>query len=183
MTNDQKNKPLFSFRLLAVLGLTLLVSAPVFSATVTKAKAKKKKPASATSAPTVSPNSNTMFRALQFRVYEKGTGLVSDVSGMFDSKTQKITLKCQLKNQTPKEIHAVRGTLRFSTFFGETIADVYLETTAAIPPGQSAGVNWTLGTERLSTASFEKLKKMKLEEMRQIWMPRMIVFSDGSALQ
>jgi hypothetical protein len=183
MNQHQTDGFFFSFRFAAALGLTLLVAMPAFSATTAKAQAKKKKPSLASSAPNVSPNANAMFRALQFAVYEKGTGLVSDVSGLFDSKTQKITLKCQLKNRTQKEIHAVRGTLRFSTFFGETIGDIYLETTATIPPGQTAGVNWTVGTERLNKAAFEKIKKMKLDQMKQIWMPRMIVFTDGTTLQ
>jgi hypothetical protein len=173
------NNPKAFFRILAALLLILAVSMPAISIAASKAK---KKPVAA-GTPVYSANSAALFRALRFAVYEKGTGLVSDVSGMFDSKTQKITLKCQLKNQTQKEIHAARGTLRFTTFFGETIGDIYLETTAAIPPGQAVGINWTLGTERLNKAAFEKLKKMKLDQMRQIWMPRMIVFTDGTTLQ
>ncbi len=130
-----------------------------------------------------SPNQAVLVQALRFWVYEKSTDVVNDVTGLFDSKAQKITLKCELKNLTGKEIHGVRGILRFTTFFGEKIVDISIETTAAIPPGQVIGVNWNIPTDRLSPEEFEKLKKTKLEQMKQVWYPSMIVFTDGTSLK
>jgi hypothetical protein len=130
-----------------------------------------------------SPNLAAMQKALKFWVYEKGGDVVSDVSGIFDNKTQKIILKCELKNLTAKEIHGVRGTIRFTTYFGDVIADLYVETPLAIPAGETIGVNWTIGTDRLSKTAFEKLNKAKLDQVKQIWYPRMIVFSDGTVLK
>ena len=124
-----------------------------------------------------------MAKALQFYVYDKGADIVSDVSGIFDQKAQKINLKCELKNLTSKEIHGVRGTIRFSTYFGETVADIYIETDATIPPGQLIGVNWSVGTDRLTTEAFTKLKDTKLDKLKQTWYPRMIVFSNGVVLK
>src|SRR5581483_5656729 len=108
------------------------------------------------------------------------TDVVNDVTGIFDNKSQKITLKCELKNQTTKEIHGVRGTIRFTTYFGDVIADVYIETQLPILPGQVLGVNWDVPTGRLTPEAFEKLKKAKMEQMKQVWYPRMIVFTDGT---
>lgn len=128
-------------------------------------------------------NPSAMSQALRFWVYEKSTDVVNDVTGLFDSKSQKITLKCELKNLTGREIHGVRGTLRFTTFFGEKIADIAIETTVAIPPGEVIGVIWNIPTDRLSPETFDKLKKAKLEQMKQLWYPSMVVFTDGTVLK
>jgi hypothetical protein len=133
--------------------------------------------------PVFSSDQSSLVKALRFWVYEKSTDVVNDVTGLFDSKTQKITLKCELKNLTGKEIHGVRGTLRFTTFFGEKIADVAIETTAAIPPGQVIGVIWNVPTDRLSPDVFDRLKKTKLEQMKQVWYPSVIAFTDGPVLK
>ena len=149
----------------------------------TPALAKKTKTPTPAPAPAPAPNLAAMNKALRFWVYEKSTDVVSDVSGIFDSKSQKITLKCELKNQTKKEIHGVRGTVRFATFFGETIADIAVESTEAIGPGETIGVNWDVPTSRLSPGAFDKLKKADLGQIKQIWYPRMVVFTDGTALK
>ena len=133
--------------------------------------------------PVFASDQAVLSKALRFWVYEKTTDVVNDVTGLFDSKAQKITLKCELKNLTDREIHGVRGTLRFTTFFGEKIADISIETTAAIPPGQVIGVNWNVPTDRLSPDVFEKLKKAKLDQMKQVWYPSMIAFTDGTVLK
>jgi hypothetical protein len=143
------------------------------------AKKSKKTP---TAVPAAS-NFPAMQKALRFWVYEKNTDVVNDVTGIFDNKTQKITLKCELKNQTKKEIHGVRGTLRFTTQFHETVADISIESTAAIAPGQVIGVNWNVPTDRLKPEAFEKLKNAKLEDLRQVWIPTMVAFTDGTVLK
>lgn len=143
----------------------------------------KKKTPTPTPVPTASPNLAAMQKALRFYVYEKSTDVVNDVTGLFDSKSQKITLKCELKNQTQKEIHGVRGTIRFTTLFGEYIADVYIESTTVLPPGQVVGINWDVPTDRLSADAFDKLKKAKLEQIKQTWYPSMVVFTDGTVLK
>jgi hypothetical protein len=124
-----------------------------------------------------------LVRALRFYVYDKSTDVVNDVTGLFDSKSRKITIKCELKNLTRREIHGVRGTVRFSTFFGDKIADVYIQSTAAIPPGRVVGVNWDIPMERLGPEAFKALNKTKLDQMKQSWHPSMIVFTDGAVLK
>ncbi|MGH7869262.1 MAG: hypothetical protein ACREP9_16905 [Candidatus Dormibacteraceae bacterium] len=155
----------------------------VFTTALPVLAKKKKAPTPTPTAFVSTSNMAAMQKALRLYVYEKGSDVVSDVSGMFDSKAQKITLKCELKNQTKKEIHGVRGTLRFTTLFGEYIADVYIESTTVLPPGEVVGVNWDVPTDRLKPEAFDKLKKAKLEDMKQIWYPRMIVFTDGTVLK
>ena len=157
------------------LWLVFIIATPVL--------AKKKKTPTPTPVPATSTNMAAMQKALRFYVYEKSTDVVSDVSGLIDSKAQKITLKCELKNQTQKEIHGVRGTIRFTTLFGEYIADVYIESTTVLPPGQVVGINWDVPTDRLKPDAFDKFKKAKLEQIKQIWYPSMIVFTDGTVLK
>jgi hypothetical protein len=165
--------------------LVQLILAFVVAFTVSPALAKKKKTPTPTptAVPRISPNLAVMQKSLRFYVYEKSTDVVSDVSGLFDYKAQKITLKCELKNQTGKEIHGVRGTLRFTTLFGEYIADVYIESTTILPPGEVVGINWDVPTDRLSADAFDKLKQAKLDQIKQTWYPRMIVFTDGTVLK
>lgn len=166
-------------RYITLIALVLAITA----ATPALAKKKKTPTPTPTAIPQVSPNLALMQKSLRFYVYEKSTDVVSDVSGLFDSKAQKITLKCELKNQTGKEIHGVRGTLRFTTLFGEYIADVYIESTTVLPPGEVVGVNWDVPTDRLSPDAFDKLKKAKLDQVKQTWYPTMIVFTDGTVLK
>jgi hypothetical protein len=131
----------------------------------------------------LSPRHAALARALRFYVYDKSTDVVNDVTGLFDSKSRKITIKCELKNLTRREIHGVRGTVRFSTYFGDKIADVYIQSTAAIPPGRVVGVNWDIPMKRLGPDAFKALNKTKLTQMKQVWYPSMIVFTDGTVLK
>ena len=165
------------------LPIVTLLSLALTLATPALAKKKKTPTPTPTAVPQASPNLALMQSSMRFYVYEKSSDVVNDVTGMFDSKAQKITLKCELKNQTEKEIHGARGILRFTTLFGEYIADIYIESTTVLPPGQVVGINWDIPTDRLSADAFDKLKKAKLEEIKQTWYPRMIVFTDGTVLK
>ena len=147
----------------------LFLAAPLAAKTPAPAKASARRAA--------------MARALKLWAYDKGTDVVSDVTGVFDSKSQKVTLKCYLKNLTKKEIHGVRGTLRFTTFFGEVITDQPLQTVLPIPAGRTLSVTWDIPAERFTAKALESFKKLKLEQMKQVWFPTMIVFTDGSTLQ
>jgi hypothetical protein len=135
--------------------------------------------------PTPTPVARINFsKILKLWVYEKSGDVVSDVGGLLDGgKSNKIILKCELKNLTKKEIHGVRGTLRFSSYFGEKICDISLETVLAIAPGQTLGVTWNVGTDRMSKEAFETLKKSPLDKIRQAWYSSAIVFTDGTTLK
>ena len=147
------------------------------------ALAKKKASKTPTPVPVASPNMAAMNKALKFWVYEKGGELVGDVVGIVDPKGKKIVLKCGMQNFTKKDIRGVRGFLRFTTLFGDFICDISLETTQLVPAGQSVSVEWKAGTERFTEEGLKKFQKLKLEEMRQLWYPRMVVFTDGTSLK
>ncbi len=121
-----------------------------------------------------------LTKYLKLWAYEKGDDFIGTVGGIFDENRKKIVLKCALKNLTGKEIHGVRGVLRFTTLFGEYICDWTLESTTVVPPGETAGVDWKAGIERFTKKGLATFEKLKLGEMRQIWYPSMIVFSDGT---
>ena len=166
------------FRLGLILALGFLV--PGLSAAAAKKASTKKTPTPVSKA---KPNTEAMRKALQFWVFEKGGEFVGDVLGVVDYKEKKIILKCGLKNLTRKNIRGVRGMVRFTTLFGEYIADLPLESTASVPAGRSISVEWTAKGERFSKAGFDKFQKLKLEEMRALWYPTAVVFTDGTMLR
>lgn len=162
----------------------LLLMGILLGAGVTQpALAKAKKKATSTPTPLSSPNTAAMNKALKFWVYEKGGDLVGDVGGIFDQKIKTVILKCGLMNLTKKDIRGVRGIVRFTTLFGEYICDISLETTAAVPAGQRVSIEWKAGSDRFTPEGLQKFQKLKLEEMRQLWYPRMVVFTDGETLK
>ena len=130
-----------------------------------------------------SPNLGAMQKSLKLWVYEKGGEFIGDVVGIVDQKEKKVVLKCGLKNLTRKQIHGVRGIIRFTTLFNEYIGDISVESTASIPAGQSISMEWKAGADRFSPEGLKKFQKLKLEEMRQLWYPSMIVFEDGTMLK
>jgi len=131
----------------------------------------------------VSSRMAALQKVLKVWVYEKGGDFVGDVGGIFDQKRKVAILKCGMKNLTKKDIRGVRGVMRFTTLFGEYITDLSLETTAAIPAGQSVSVEAKVGSERLTEEALKKFEKIKLEEMRQTWYPTTIAFTDGTILK
>jgi hypothetical protein len=86
-------------------------------------------------------------------------------------------------NLTKKDIRGVRGIMRFTTLFGEYIGDLSLETTALVPAGQRVSIEWKAGADRFTPEGLQKFQKLKLEEMRQTWYPRMVVFTDGTMIK
>lgn len=166
--------------LLALLGSTPLVA----GAQAKSSAAKLKKPLLPKPTPAaVSPRTAAMNKALKFWVYEKGGEFIADVGGIFDEKMKKMVIKCGLMNLTKKDIRGVRGVVRFTTLFGEHVGDISLETTASVPAGQRVSIEWKAGADRFTPEGLKKFEKLKLEEMRQIWVPRMIVFTDGTTLK
>ena len=141
------------------------------------------KKAKKTPTPMASSNMAAMNQALKFWVFEKGGELVGDVVGIVDPMGKKVVLKCGMQNLTKKDIRGVRGIVRFTTLFGEYICDITLETTQLVPAGQSVSVEWKAGTDRFTPEGLQKFQKLKLEEMRQLWYPRMVVFTDGTSLK
>lgn len=159
----------------ALLAVLLFLMSPYFSTAGTK------KTESVSSKP--SPNLAVMQKSLKFWVYEKGGEFIGDVVGIVDQKEKKVVIKCGLKNLTKKDIRGVRGVIRFTTLFKEYIGDISVESTAAIPAGQSISMEWKAGGDRFTPEGMKKFQKLKLEEMTQLWYPTMVVFTDGTMLK
>ena len=145
--------------------------------------AKAKKKAKPTPAPASTANIAAMTKVFSLKAYEKGGEFIGDVVGIVDSKSKKVVLKCNLTNLSTREIHGARGVLRFTTLFGDYIGDLSLETTAIVPPRSTISVEWKAGAERFSEEGMKIFQKLKLEQMRQLWYPTMVVFSDGTILK
>ena len=145
--------------------------------------AKSKKKIKPTPTPNPSVNIAAMQKVLRLAAYEKGGEFIGDVAGIVDSKAKKVVLKCNLTNLSTREVHGARGVLRFTTLFGDYIGDLSLETTAVIPPRTTVSVEWKAGAERFSEEGLKTFQKLKLEQMRQLWYPTMVVFTDGTILK
>jgi hypothetical protein len=126
-----------------------------------------------------SPNQAALANAFQITAYEKSF----EPLGVAGQNHQEVDLRCVLKNLSEKEIHGVRGILQFTTLSGANITRQALESTAVIVPGQSISYTWKIPSDRFTAKGLKKFKNLKLDQMRQVWYPRMIVFTDGSILK
>ena len=128
--------------------------------------------------------SNKLVSLLQVKPYEKVLGTVSQVKGVFQKSARTVTLRCSLLNRTKQEIRAVRGTLRFTTYFGEPIYDLSLEAVRPFPPGQQVPMEWKLKRERFtSDETFKIFTDTPLDKMRVVWYPSVLVLADGTTLK
>ncbi len=133
---------------------------------------------------TPTPDGDVIRMAVQGWVYEKNTGTVAKVKGVFKKTSQTIDVKCGFLNRTQKNIRALRGTMRFTTFFNEPIFDMPLEAVMPITPGERAGMTWKLKREHFaSDEAYDKFRKSPLEKMKVQWVPSAIAFEDGTMLQ
>jgi len=97
-----------------------------------KAKAKTKAPAPATT--------NRLAGLLQVSPVEKTLDSVSKVKGVFQKSARTANLKCNFKNTGSSEIRAVRGVLRFTSYFGDPIVDLSVEVVTTLATGQTSTV-------------------------------------------
>jgi len=127
---------------------------------------------------------NKLVSLLQVTPYEKTLDTVSQVKGVFQKSSRVVTLRCGLVNRTKREIRAVRGILRFTTYFGESIYDLSLEAVRPFPPGQQVSMEWKLKRERFtSDSNFKIFTDTPLEKMRVVWVPSVLVLDDGTTLK
>jgi hypothetical protein len=121
---------------------------------------------------------------LQVFPVEKTLDATSKVKGVFKKSSRTSNLKCAFQNQSSSDIRAVRGVLRFTSYFGDPIVDLSVEVVSALPPGQKVTVAWKIKRERFaSDESFKAFVDTPLEKMRAVWIPSVIVLADGTTLK
>jgi hypothetical protein len=103
------------------------------------------------------------------------------VKGIVSKSSRTVELKCGFENKTKRPVRAMRGYLRFATFFNEPIHDLFLEAVMPLPAGTQAGMNWKLKREHFATdEAFKRFCDTPLDKMRQVWVPTVVVFEDGT---
>jgi hypothetical protein len=126
---------------------------------------------------------NRLATIIQVIPTEKTMDTTSKVKGVFSKSSRTVNLKCVLVNQSQKDIRAVRGTLKFTTYFGDPIAELTVELVTPLPPGQKIPTSWKIKRERFSSDdAFKVFADTPLQKMRMVWVPSVAVLADGSKL-
>lgn len=115
-------------------------------------------------------------KAVTLAVFEKGF-LPSDPSaGRFDAY---ITFKCAYENTSPKDIRAFKGIVIFQDLFGSDIYRINLTISDPIKAGAKA--HWS-GVVKFNQFidSEQRLRNAELKDMKVIWMPVSVIFTDGA---
>jgi len=121
--------------------------------------------------------------SLQVVALDKRLDPKSQVKGVFSKSSRTVTLDCEIQNLGAREIRAMRGVLKFTTFFGDPIVDLSVEVVTSIPPGSKVNSSWKLKRERFaSDAAFKKFVDTPLDKMRMTWLPSVAVTADGTQL-
>lgn len=127
---------------------------------------------------------NRLAGLLQVSPAEKTLDTASKVKGVFQKSARTANLKCNFKNMGAVEIRAVRGVLRFTSYFGDPIVDLSVEVVTTLAPGQTSTVAWKIKRERFtSDETFKTFVDTPLDKMRAVWMPSVVVLANGSTLK
>lgn len=100
------------------------------------------------------------------------------MSGDYEDK---VIIDFVFENKGPKDIKAFKGTGKFKDLFGEVIRESEMTYDEGIKSGSK--VNWT-GALKYNQfmASNTKFRDTDLANMKFEWVPKAIIFSDGSKL-
>lgn len=93
-----------------------------------------------------------------------------------------ITYKFVIKNQSNKEIRAIKGSVTFSNLFDDEIKTLNFVYDQPIEPDNE--VTWSASTNFNQFMDDDvALKSKDLKDLKVIWKPEKIIFTDGSSLE
>lgn len=115
-----------------------------------------------------------LYGALAVTLYEKGF-----YSGDFQDY---VTLRLMYENRSGKDMRAFRGTLQFNDLFGEEVQKAELKEDKILKAGETRRVDRSLPYNRFIEAD-RKLRSTALENLKVVWLPTTILFTDGTSLQ
>lgn len=118
-----------------------------------------------------------LLAVLAVTVYDKGAN-----KNQYIDNVSEITLSFSYQNLSAKEIRGFKGTVVFKDVFGDVIKQ------ADIKEDQPLGPNATRRDKRslnynMFTDDDKKLLATKLSEMKVVWEPDTILFTDGTSLK
>ncbi len=115
-------------------------------------------------------------QAINLTVFQKGFLESDPMAGRYQDY---ITIKCAYENTSQKDIRAFNGTVRFTDLFGKLVFESGLTISDPIKAGAKA--TWTGSIEyNQFTESHRSLKNADLKDMNVVWIPKSIIFADGS---
>jgi hypothetical protein len=117
-------------------------------------------------------------KAISLAVYDKGF-IPSDIqNSRFDDY---ITVKCAYENVSGKDVRAFTGAVRFADLFDKEIMEVNLTIQEPIKASDKATWNGTIKYNQFMD-DHQSLKNAELANMKITWIPKSIIFADGSKL-
>jgi hypothetical protein len=93
-----------------------------------------------------------------------------------------ITLKFIIKNKSEKEIRAMKGAITFTNLFDDEIKTVNFVYDQHIAGGGEATWDATLDYNQFSSED-QTLRNKDLKDLKVVWKPEKIMFSDGTSLE
>ena len=115
-------------------------------------------------------------KAVAVAVFEKGFVPAIPGVGQFEAY---ITFKCAFENYSSKDIRAFKGVVIFQDLFGSDLYRVNL--TISDPINAGAKASWS-GVVKFNQfiETQQRFRDTELKDMKVIWMPESIIFSDGT---
>jgi hypothetical protein len=93
-----------------------------------------------------------------------------------------ITYKFVIKNKSDKEIRALKGQISFMNLFDEEIKTLNFVYDQPIEAKMEVNYNATTDYNRF-TDSDKALKNKELKDLKVVWKPTKVIFSDGTTLE
>jgi hypothetical protein len=117
-------------------------------------------------------------RALTLTVYDKGFLPSNPLGGSYRDN---LIINCVYENASPKDIRAFKGSVIFQDLFGAEIYRANLTISDPISAGAKTQWNGSIEYNQFVPAQ-KQFRNAELKDMKVIWMPASIIFSDGSRI-
>jgi len=95
-----------------------------------------------------------------------------------------VMVSCGFSNHSNRSISAIKGVLRFTTYFGQPVFEMPLREKLSLEPGQETLRDWTLQRDDFKDEeAFAAFMTTPLSRLRQEWTPEELVLADGTVLK
>jgi hypothetical protein len=90
-----------------------------------------------------------------------------------------LALRCSYENVSRRDIRAFTGTVIFQDLFDREIYKVSVTISDPVKAGQQATWKGSLNYNQFNAAQ-ERLRAAELRDMKIVWVPVSVIFSDGT---
>ena len=115
-------------------------------------------------------------KAVNLTVFEKEFLGSNAMAGRYQDY---ITLKCAYENTSGKDIRAFNGSMRFTDLFDKPILESGLTISDPIKAGAKATWHGSIDYNQFID-SHRSLRNTDLKDMKVVWIPKSIIYADGS---